>query len=387
LDTSYNPSRCALTIAAEGNKIYFFAQERLSTTYRLGSIPRYTQEETEAFIARNGDIVIRPSPNRLTVADLCKHATTYRLVAIEEAKFKLWHWGRIACAGDSIHKATPNLGIGGNAAIESAAALANGIKRLSDSCGREGRRPTQQEVEFMLAEYQKTREVRAAGVVDASWALARAHNIESLKDRFIVYQVMPRFAEFLTERLAGSMIGATKLDYLPLPMRSLTGTRPFNPSQGEGLQESRLKRMLLALPLLGLAFAAFSVMDARPSIQWAEELRDSGVVQLETGSVPILRSFYGIKGFDDLFSLLNTYFFPSVYGYDSASRRQVISFLTDGTVLLTIWMFESVRRANKLTPLQWLVMSLPNFVAVSSRLLLLVAADSNIFLGPTFLPS
>lgn len=355
LDTSYNPGRCSLIIAAEGGKVYYFAQERLPMTYRLGNIPRYTREDVEAFVARNGDIVLRPSPGRLTLADLWKHTVSASLVAIEEGKFELWHWGRIACAGDSIHKSTPNLGVGANNAIESAAVLANGIKRLRDSCAPAGRRPTQQEVEGVLAQYQKTRQKRAAAAVDASGVVARTSNMHGLTGRLFVRFLLPRLTEFIPEVTGSAMIGAAKLDFLPLPTVSLTGTKPFNPSQGVGLHESTLKRMLFALPLLALAFAAVHVMDARSTIPWASALRDGGVLQLETGSVPILRSFYGVRLLDDFFSLINVYFLPSVYGYDPVSRRQFISFLTDCTVVVTISVFESVRRANVLTPLQWFV--------------------------------
>jgi hypothetical protein len=352
VNTSYNLGRCCLIIAAEDGKVYWFAQERLPETYHLHNIPRYTDDDAKSFVARNGDITILPGPDGLKLADLWEKTVSSRLVAIEEGKFKLWHWGRIACLGDSIHKSTPNLGVGGNVAVESAAALANGIKRLADSWTATGVRPKQQEIEAMLAEYKRIREVRAGATVDASGFLARAHNIHGWSTRLFVKFVMPHLTEFIPEMMGDAIIGATKLDYLPLPMTSLTGTKPFNPTQGEGLHESKLKRMVSALPLLGLFFAAAWVMDVKPAMGWAEALRDSGVLKLPSGPVPILRGFYHIRSFDDFIALVNTFFFPVVYATDPVSRRQALSFLTDGTVLLTIWIFESARRANILTPLQ-----------------------------------
>ncbi|KAL2015409.1 hypothetical protein VTK56DRAFT_5533 [Thermocarpiscus australiensis] len=365
VDTAYNQDRCALTLAGEGGRTWYFVQERLPKTCRMGNIPRYTAEDTEAFVARNADIVIRPGPDGLTVGDLYKRSISYRLVAVEEAKFKLWHWGRIACAGDSIHKATPNLGVGGNSAIESVAVLANGIKRLADSYAGTGRRPTLQEIERFLADYQKTRELRAMRAVDLSGAVTRAQTLHGPASRFFVRFLLPRFSDFISDTMGEAIIGAEKLDFLPLPMASLTGMMPFNPTQGVGKKESKLKRMLCALPILALSLAALLIMDATPSLRWAKALRDSGRLELESGgSIPIVCDFYHVRGLDDLISLLNTYFFPSMYGYDPASRRQVISFLTDGTVLLTIWMFESVRRANLLTIMQW-----PNLFALLGQLL------------------
>lgn len=355
MNTCYNPGRCALAIAAEGGKMYWFAQERLPKTYHLHDMPRYTDDDARAFIARHGDMVVYPGTNRLTLADIWDKTESFRLVAIEEGKFKLWHWGRITCVGDSIHKSTPNLGVGGNSAVESAAALANGIKRLADQSRDTGLRPSRQAVEKMLAEYQQGREGRAAAVVDSSGSLARAQNMHGLVSRLFVNYVLPRLTEYVPEIMGHAMIGATKLDYLPLPMASLTGTKPFNPSQGEGFHESRLKRMAFALPLFLLALAAGWVMNAEPALEWAKALRDSGTLQLPTGSVSILRTFYHLRNFDDFIAVVNTFFFPSVYNSDPISRQQLISFLTDGAILLTIWIFESARRANLLTPMQWCV--------------------------------
>ncbi|KAL2143755.1 hypothetical protein VTI28DRAFT_10052 [Corynascus sepedonium] len=367
VNTCYHVGRCALSITAEGGKMYWFAQERLPRTYHLGEIPRYTDDDARDFVARHADLIYAKGSNgqKLTLPDLWEKTTSFRLVAIEEAKFKLWHWGRIVCAGDSIHKATPNLGVGGNSAIESAAALANGIKRLADQWNSTGRRSTKQEIEEMLAEYQRSRTVRAEAVVDSSGILARSHNMQGWGRRLFVKFVLPHLTEFVPELMGNAIIGATKLDYLPLPMASLSGTKPFNPTQGEGLRESKLKRSIYALPLLGLAFTAAWVMDVNPVVEWAIALRDSGVFELPSGgSVPILRTFYHLPSFDDFVAMVNTFFFPAMYGTDLLSRRQTLSFLTDGVVLLTIWIFESARRASLLTPVQW-----PNFYAAIGQLL------------------
>ena len=41
-----------------------------------------------------------------------------------------------------------------------------------------------------------------------------------------------------------------------------------------------------------------------------------------------------------------------MYGFDAASRRQVIGFLNEGGVMCCIWWLESIRRANSLTLIQ-----------------------------------
>lgn len=54
--------------------------------------------------------------------------------------------------------------------------------------------------------------------------------------------------------------GSVKLDYLPVPDRSLHGNMPFNPSQGMGHNESKLLRAAKALPFLGITTLAVYLM-------------------------------------------------------------------------------------------------------------------------------
>lgn len=56
------------------------------------------------------------------------------------------------------------------------------------------------------------------------------------------------------------VLGAVKLDYLPVPDRSLHGTMAFNPSQGLGKAESKSWRTVKALPFLGIIAAAMFFM-------------------------------------------------------------------------------------------------------------------------------
>ncbi len=43
------------------------------------------------------------------------------------------------------------------------------------------------------------------------------------------------------------------------------------------------------------------------------------------------------------------FFVPSMYNIDPVFRVQMLSFLADGTVMITLWTLESIRRANELS--------------------------------------
>src|SRR5436305_900325 len=94
---------------------------------------------------------------------------------------KQWSWGRMACLGDTVHKMTPNLGAGGNAAIETAAALANELKKMVDSA--EKGKPSFDTIKTHLGNYQKVREQRITAICEAANGLTRVHALKTWKDK------------------------------------------------------------------------------------------------------------------------------------------------------------------------------------------------------------
>jgi 2-polyprenyl-6-methoxyphenol hydroxylase-like FAD-dependent oxidoreductase len=89
--------------------------EKLPNVYRVPNIPHYTKEEADAFASHHLDRHITPNVN---FGHIWKSRKSYTLVPLEEGQLKRWTWGRIVCVGDCVHKMTPNMGAGGNAAIE-----------------------------------------------------------------------------------------------------------------------------------------------------------------------------------------------------------------------------------------------------------------------------
>ncbi|KAF4416113.1 FAD/NAD(P)-binding domain-containing protein [Fusarium austroafricanum] len=343
-DVGYNTGRSSLTVAGKNGRVYYFVFERLKAVYRIKNIPHYSQAEAEEFAIRHGDMYIRPN---LKFSDLWEKTVSFRLVALEEANFKVWTCGRIACLGDSIHKMTPNIAAGGNAAIESAAALANSIKALVDKHRKE--LPPENEVKECLEGYQKSRERRAASAIYISSKLTRLHALQGTLERIFVSLLLPRLGDFLQDMASNMFIGATMLEYIPPPKASLGGTMPFNPTQGEDKKESKLKRALVASPLLGLFYLAGRVLDVHESFPWALQALETGRVSSDTHPIPIRRTFYNIDWLDTLWAPINMYFMPIVSGHDAASRTQLVSFFTDYGIIIAIWAIESNRRSNALT--------------------------------------
>src|SRR5688572_26726803 len=93
-DIGYHNGRSTITVADKNGRVYYFVFERLKAVYQIGNIPHYSQKEAEEFAIQHGDMYIRPD---LKFSDLWKKTISFRLVALEEAKFKIWTCGRIAC--------------------------------------------------------------------------------------------------------------------------------------------------------------------------------------------------------------------------------------------------------------------------------------------------
>jgi hypothetical protein len=295
-DIGYDTDRSSLVIVGKGGRTFYFIFQKLDKVYRMGNIPHYTKAQAIEFARQHADWKIRPG---VRFADLWENTLSFSLVALEEAKFNIWSWGRIACLGDSIHKMTPNIGAGGNASIESAAAFANAIKAMVDE--NNGARPTESRIKECLAKYQKSREKRASAIVDASCSITRVQAMKGMYERLFVQYCLPNLGDFLQDVVCEVYVGALMLDYLPPPKASLNGTMPFNPNQGEGQKESKIKRALLALPFLGLFYIAKTSMDLTVSIPWVTQMLESGKIVWETGSVPVQYTFYKIKWLDDLY--------------------------------------------------------------------------------------
>ncbi|KAK5654761.1 hypothetical protein OQA88_7086 [Cercophora sp. LCS_1] len=114
-------------------------------------------------------------------------------------------------------------------------------------------------------------------------------------------------------------------------------------------EQDVLMALMVALPLLALSAVGLYVLSTTEAVPFARIVLHEGAVELnKKNGVPILDEFYGVSGLDSLFvtntvSLANVFFLPSLYGYDALSRAQVISFLSDGGVVLAVWWLESLR--------------------------------------------
>ncbi|KAH0158644.1 FAD/NAD(P)-binding domain-containing protein, partial [Aureobasidium melanogenum] len=346
IDVGFNDKRSTIAIVGKNDRTYYFVFEKMDQVYKPPHIPRYTEADRDRFAERHGDMHIT---EKVLLRDIHKHSVSSTLVGIETATYKIWTWGRIACLGDSAHKMTPNAGNGGNSAIESAAALANSIKKLSDKSN--GQHPSEQQVIECLQNYQKSREVRAAAAIEASNLLTHVQALATWAHSLFAHYALPILGDFFEGLQSDMSIGATLIDYLPPPEMSLIGNMPFNPEQGQGHKESLVLRACFALPFLALS--GFARRLANPTL-----LDASGIV---TGSAwyndwfttsSLTGAILGFAGQNNRTANMQDAFMATSINSDTAAGIHTASLITYFGVILAIWSVEAVRRCNALMPVQ-----------------------------------
>lgn len=241
---------------------------------------------------------------------------------------------------------TPNAGLGGNAALESAAALANSIKALIDSCKT---RPTLEEVKQSLKEYELSRYNRSSELMKAANSVTRLQALRGVLERFTVFFIFPNAGDALSDMMSDWLIGATKIDYLPHPERSLKGTMPFNPDQGVGKKESITFRLLRAIPFLALSAFALKFMTAGSGLNEIGGMLMEGRITWAENVFALPGTFYHIGWLDNKFRPLTIMFASSNFAIDPTGWWQMFSFITDLGILYSILLIESTRRSNNLT--------------------------------------
>ncbi|CZR66056.1 uncharacterized protein PAC_15957 [Phialocephala subalpina] len=337
---SYLNGYSSLVFVGKDYSLYWFLFSKLDKKYVGKDIPKYTKAEIEE--------AVKPFFN-FHMTDLIKfdkvwdNRTFANMTCVEEAVNENWTSDRFVCIGDSIHKVTPNAGAGGNAAIESAAALANSLSKLSKL---NNTKPSLDQIRKALLEFYDKRSVRANLIVEKANKLGRIESFATIKDKLLANYLLPNLGDTLVDGSCETMTGAELLEFLPPPPRSLKGTMPWNPNGGLGKEESKLLRALYALPLLFVLYGCHRTMGATLD---ALVIPRTAAGTLSLGPelvVPLHTKFFGTKGLDNFVAEYVSIFTPAIGNFDVVGRLQGIAFLADLVPIQTIWLIEGIRRGN-----------------------------------------
>lgn len=133
---------------------------------------------------------------------------------------------------------------------------------MMDSCSPEA--PSPMDIKRCLSQFQARRRLRASEVVRETNANVRALTFRTPILKFAVRYISPMLGDIQANTVTDRYISAEKVEFLPVPARSVTGTMLFNPTQGIAQYDNRMRRVLFALPLLVLALFSPSLTKQSP---------------------------------------------------------------------------------------------------------------------------
>ncbi|KAJ5952082.1 uncharacterized protein N7479_010495 [Penicillium vulpinum] len=338
-DDTFAKDVSMVVASGKGGKIFWFLFKRMPWLYQSQEIPRFDTTDASRFAEQYFDLPVRPGVNGVTLQDLWKRRETVTLVPLEEADFAHWTAGRIACLGDSAHKMTPHTGTGGMLAIEHAAVLANIAYQLAVKGNKSSL--TTSQIETALSKYDDERaHRRTSAKIKTTGEVARMQTLQTVVHRLVVRFLLPYLGDIRADQFCDDAVGAEHIDYIPIPVRSMTGLMPFDPTRGIGMQKSLWPRVLWAIPLLIMAVAGFLSMF---SVAPIEDVYDT-LAHLTYREVAIQDKFYNVSFLDDFsrsgvlrFIVSEAHFF-----------YQSFSLFADYGVWYGIMLIESARRAHRL---------------------------------------
>jgi FAD dependent monooxygenase len=186
----------SLIFVGSSSILQWFFFSKLPAKHPYASIPRFTKEQMEAQVIEFSDFHLT---DKLTLKEVMSKTTSLSYLPLEEANHETWTWGRIVCLGDAIHKMTPNMGQGGNQAIESAAVLTNCLVEMLARNQNSGIGIG--EIESALKKYQSIRQKRSKRFVDLSGALTRNEALATWKNTLRFLYMEPLSAEVMAGEL------------------------------------------------------------------------------------------------------------------------------------------------------------------------------------------
>jgi hypothetical protein len=240
---------------------------------------------------------------------------------------------------------TPNIGQGGNSAIEAAATLANHLAKLlqrSSPCQTE-------DIHHCTQAWQASRRERVDKICRSAYNLTRLEAIKSPKDG-LVYHLVPYMKTAMLDRTSATLVKSPKLDCAPETTKSLQCSMRYETDNPTSVvKDSLWERALWSMPFVGCFAIASATMGAiitktRPSMTpfFVQGTWTSSIGEV----IDMRKAVFHIPFLDNLLRPMITCFLPSISGSDPRSRAQMISFLVDVGAVYGAWLLESYRNVN-----------------------------------------
>lgn len=192
------------------DKLFFFVFFRLEHEFCWPERRQYTDADAETLAAT---IASHPVCETLVFGEIWQKRIRGSLISLEEGTLQHWYHGRIVLAGDSVHKVTPNIALGGNSTMESVVVLCNHIE--GTLAAHHGGRVSRATLEKVFGQYQRDREERMHEIMNLSSLITRLQAWDGIAPKLLACWVLPFQADhILTDQLGELIRKAPKLNYV-----------------------------------------------------------------------------------------------------------------------------------------------------------------------------
>ncbi|MCJ1307875.1 hypothetical protein MMC25_001523 [Agyrium rufum] len=209
----------SIQVTSQPESTFFFTCIKPDASIDQPDRKKFTPEALEEQAAKLTGITVTET---VFFGDIWKQRHRGYMCLLEEGLQERWHHGRCVLVGDSAHKMSPVLALGGTCAIESAAALVNYL--YEGICLHPERKPHGETLIKILETYQAAREPRVTAIYQTVSKLTRIQTTDGHLKRFISRFVLP-FTGLEARTAIALTRGAVKIEFLPVPerRRGITG--------------------------------------------------------------------------------------------------------------------------------------------------------------------
>ncbi|KAL5358191.1 hypothetical protein BJX96DRAFT_163591 [Aspergillus floccosus] len=222
--TCFNDGWSILSVIGKKGRTFWFLFLKLDKLYTYGTAPRFSAEDAFFYCER-----LRSETywGAIKFGDIWDKREAFDMAPLEEALFSQWHWGRIVCIGDSMHKFAPHIGQGANCAIEDAACLSN----LLNECfaKRGSSKPASLEIRQMFQRLARERIARLADIDKAARLAMRLQARDGILRRLLGRLFLPYAGDKIADWASVDIANSVTLTMFPLSKRTGPGWKDFKP--------------------------------------------------------------------------------------------------------------------------------------------------------------
>ncbi|KAL9030775.1 MAG: hypothetical protein Q9196_001125 [Gyalolechia fulgens] len=199
-------------LGTQPRRCFYFVFQRVKKPWTRYSRPHYTQQDAEEMAASVADM---PISETMVFGELWKKRWRGSVVDIEEGVLSRWHYGRTVLVGDTAHKITPNMALGGNSGMESVVVLTNLLHTHLSATNFNS--PSRHTLNSLFQQYQDQRLPRMKHIMEFSRLISRTQAWDNWILKMFTIWVLP----YLPQRKLADDLGeiirkAPMLDFVPL---------------------------------------------------------------------------------------------------------------------------------------------------------------------------